>query len=39
MDPINIIIGTTSLNRIELHSIIFPKWIEWITAIDKQKYK
>lgn len=36
---INIIIGTTSLNRPELHLTILPKWIEWITAIDKQKYK
>ena len=36
---INIIIGTTALNRPMLHSDIFPDWINWIYKEDKTKYK
>lgn len=27
-----LIIGTTAINRPELHKKIFPKWIEWLNS-------
>ena len=36
---INIVIGTTSLNRPVLHTDIFTEWIKWLDQIDKKKYK
>ena len=33
-----IIIGTTAINRLELHSDIFPDWIEWLDNLDRDKY-
>lgn len=34
-----IIIGTTSVNRPELHSDVIPEWIEWINKLDDKEYK
>lgn len=41
MDKNYIIIGTTSINRIELHNDVLPEWINWITQIynNKNKYE
>jgi len=33
-----VIIGTTAINRPELHTDIFPDWIEWINKLDREKY-
>ena len=38
MAKINVIIGTTSLNRPMLHNDIFPDWIKWLSCLDKKKY-
>lgn len=35
----NLIIGTTAINRPELHSDIFPDWIDWIDKINKDNYQ
>ena len=35
----NLIIGTTAINRPELHSDIFPDWLNWIDKINKDKYQ
>jgi hypothetical protein len=33
-----ICIGTTALNRPDLHSVIFPDWITYINTIDRELY-
>ena len=38
MTKINIVIGTTSLNRPMLHNDIFPDWIKWLGCLNKEKY-
>lgn len=35
---INIFIGTTSINRPDLHNITIPKWYEMINKLDKNKF-
>ena len=35
----NLIIGTTAINRPELHSDIFPDWIDRIDKINKDNYQ
>jgi len=34
-----ILIGTTSINRPDLHKNNIPDWYNWINKIDKEKYK
>lgn len=33
-----IIIGTTAINRLELHNDVFPEWITWLDKLDRTKY-
>ena len=34
----NILIGTTAINRPELHNDVMPDWIEWICELNKEQY-
>jgi len=38
MEMIEIIIGTTSINRPELHNDNIKEWYKWINLVDKTKY-
>lgn len=35
----NLIIATTAINRPELHSDIFPDWLDWTNKINKDNYQ
>jgi len=35
---ITIFIGTTAINRIELHADIFPDWINWLNQMNRGQY-
>ena len=34
----NIIIGTTSINRPQLHNTNISEWYNWINSVDKSQY-
>ena len=36
MDNNFIIVGTTSINRPDLHNIVLPKWKKWLLNSEKQ---
>ena len=36
MDKNFIIIGTTAINRPDLHNIVLPKWKKWLLNSDKR---
>jgi hypothetical protein len=38
MNKMEIIIGTTAINRPELHSVNIGEWYNWINSVDKTKY-